>query len=47
MHMDLLIENELKEEIYNLILEELTVNNEVLSSSKTVEEEIIEQAKKK
>ena len=46
MHMDLLIENELKEEIYNLILEELTVNNEVLSSSKTVEEEIIEQAKK-
>lgn len=46
MHMDLLIENELKEEIYNLILEELTVNEKVFSTSKIVDEEIIEQAKK-
>lgn len=45
-HMNLLIENEMKEEIYTLILEELTVNEEILSSSETVEKEIIGQAKK-
>ncbi len=40
------IEDELKEEIYELILEELTVNDEVHFASKAIENEIIELSKK-
>ena len=42
MNKDLLIEEELKEEINSLILEELTVNDEVLKTSKMVEDYIID-----
>lgn len=42
MNKNLLIEEELKDEINSLILEELTVNDEVLKFSKMVEDYIIE-----
>lgn len=41
MDKNLLIEEELKNEINQLILEELTVNNDVLENSKIVEEHIL------